>query len=67
MTTTNDRPSGGAEVAELFTVEQLTEISQNQDPVANDLAGDHAALVSEMIKGGIVTKNQITAFLANVC
>ena len=57
----------GADAAELFTVEQLTEISQNQDPVANDLAGDVAALVPEMKKGGITTKNQITAFLANVC
>jgi predicted chitinase len=58
---------GGADTAELFTIEQLTEISQNQDPVANDLAGDVAALIPEMKKGGIVTKNQITAFLANVC
>ena len=38
----------GANAAELFTVEQLTEISQNRDPVANDLAGDVAALIPEM-------------------
>ena len=62
-----DGLGGGAEAAELFTVEQLTEISQNRDPVANDLAGDVAALIPEMRKGGIVTKNRITAFLANVC
>jgi hypothetical protein len=28
-----------ANVAELFTVEQITEISRNQDPVANDRPG----------------------------
>ena len=67
MTTTRDGPGGGVGAAELFTVEQLAEISQNQDPVANDLAGDRVALVPEMIKGGIATKNQITAFLANIC
>ena len=67
MTTTGDGPGRGGDAAELFTVEQLAEISQNQDPIANDLAGDRAALVPEMIKGGIVTKNQITAFLANIC
>ena len=58
---------GGANAAELFTIEQLTEVSQNQDPVANDLAGDVAALIPERKKGGIVTKNQITTFLANIC
>ena len=52
-----DGLGGGAEAAELFTVEQLTEISQNRDPVATDLAGDVAALIPEMRKGGIVTKN----------
>ncbi len=62
-----DGLGGGAEAAELFTVEQLTEISQNRDPVANDLAGYVAALIPKMRKGGIVTKNRITAFLANVC
>lgn len=66
MTTTKDGPGGGAGAAELFTLEQLTQISLNQNPVLNDLAGDLAALVPEMKKGGIVTKNQITAFLANV-
>ena len=66
-TTTRDGSGGGAGAAELFTVDQLVEISQNPDPVANDLAGDRAALVPEMKKGGIVTKNQITAFLANIC
>ena len=64
---TNDGRGGGADAAELFTVDQLAEISQNPDPVAYDLAGDRAALVPEMKKGGIVTKNQISAFLANVC
>jgi len=39
------RSRRGAGAAELFTVEQLTEISQNRDPVANDLAGDVAALI----------------------
>ncbi len=58
---------GGVDAAELFTVDQLAEISQNPDPVAYDLAGDREALVLEMKKGGIVTKNQIAAFLANVC
>ena len=62
-----DGLGGGTEAAELFTVEQLTEMSQNRDPVANDLAGDVAALIPKMRKGGIVTKNRITAFLANVC
>ncbi len=65
--TTRDGPDGGDDAAELVTVDQLAEISQNPDPVAHDLAGDLAALVPEMKKGGIVTKNQITAFLANVC
>jgi predicted chitinase len=64
--TTTDGPGGVADAAELFTVDQLAQISQNQDPVAFDLAGDRAALVPEMIKGGIVTKNQIAAFLANI-
>jgi hypothetical protein len=58
VTTIGDGPGGGGDAAELFTVDQLAEISQNQDPVANDLAGDRAALFPEMIKGGIVTKNQ---------
>ena len=68
-----DRPAqeaasnGGAGAAELFTVDQLAEISRNPDPDAFDLAGDRAALIPEMKKGGIVTKNQIAAFLANVC
>jgi predicted chitinase len=60
-------PGGEANAAELFTVDQLAEISQNPDPVAYDLAGDRVALVPEMKRGGIVTKSQITAFLANVC
>ena len=67
MTTKTGSLGGGVDAAELFTIDQLAEISQNQDPVANDLAGDRAALVPEMKKGGIVTKNQITAFLANIC
>ncbi len=65
--TTKRDPAGGAGAAELFTVDQLAKISQNPDPVYYDLAGDRAALIPEMKKGGIVTKNQITAFLANVC
>jgi len=60
-------PGGGASAEELFTVDQLAEISQNPDPLGYDLAGDRAALVPEMKKGGIVTKNQIAAFLANIC
>ena len=69
MTTTTTRygSGGGAGQAELFTLDQLVEISQNPDPVANDLAGDRAALIPEMIKGGITTKNQVAAFLANIC
>ncbi|MCA1717137.1 MAG: hypothetical protein LC781_09950 [Actinobacteria bacterium] len=67
MSTITGSLGGGAVAAELFTVDQLAEISQNPDPVSNDLAGDRAALVPEMKKGGIVTKNQITAFLANIC
>jgi predicted chitinase len=67
VTTTRDGSIVGSDKAELFTVDQLTEISQNLDPVANDLAGDQAALIPEMKNGGIITKNQITAFLANVC
>jgi predicted chitinase len=55
-----------ADAGDLFTVEQLAKISQNPDPVYYDLAGDRAALVPEMKKAGIVTRNQITAFLANV-
>ncbi len=66
MTTTNG-PAGGAGGAELFAVDQLAQISENPDPDGYDLAGDRAALVPEMKKGGIVTKNQIAAFLANVC
>jgi LysM domain len=60
-------PDGGADAAELFTVDQLAEISRNPDPVAFDLAVDQASLIPEMKKGGIVTRNQIAAFLANVC
>ena len=72
MPMTTDGPGGGeADAVELFTVDhtvdQLAEISQNPDPVFYDLAGDRAALVPEMKKGGIVSKNQTTAFLANVC
>jgi predicted chitinase len=62
----NYRPDRSAEATELFTVDQLAEISQNPDPIAYDLAGDRAALVPEMKRGGIVTKNQIAAFLANI-
>jgi predicted chitinase len=64
---TTDGLGGGADAAELFTVDQLAELSQNPDPVRYDLAGDQAALVPEMKKGGIVTKNQMIAFLANIC
>ena len=60
-------PDGSADADELFTEDQLVEISRNPDPEAFDLAGDRAALVLEMKKGGIVTRNQIAAFLANVC
>lgn len=67
MATTPDGPGGGVDAAELFTEDQLAQISQNPDPGRFDLAGDRAALVLEMKKGGIVTKNQITAFLANIC
>jgi predicted chitinase len=63
---TDGRPRRAAETTELFTVDQLAEISQNPDAITFDLAGDRAALVPEMKRGGIVTKNQITAFLANV-
>ncbi len=54
------KPGGGAGAAELFTVNQLAKMLQNPDAVFCDLAGDRAALISEMKKGGIVTKNQIT-------
>ena len=64
---TTDGPGGGADAAELFTVDRPAEISQNPDPVSYDLARDRAALVPKIKKGGIVTKNQITAFLANIC
>jgi len=64
---TRDRSGAAGGGAELFTVDQLVKISRNPDPVLYDLAGDRAALVPEMKKGGIVTKNQIAAFLANVC
>jgi len=60
-------PGVGADEEELFTVDQLARISENPDPVGYDLAGDRAALVPAMKEGGIVTKNQITAFLANIC
>lgn len=62
----NDRPRRAPDATELFTVDQLAEISQNPDAITYDLAGDRAALVPEMKRGGIVTKNQITAFLANI-
>jgi predicted chitinase len=67
VTTTNDRSQRGAEAGELFTVDQLAEISQNPDPVAFELAGDLAALVPEMKKAGITTKLRVAAFLGNVC
>lgn len=57
----------GANAEGLFTVDQLAHISQNPDPEDYDLAGDRVALVPAMKQGGIVTKNQIAAFLANVC
>jgi hypothetical protein len=53
---TTDGPRGGADAAELFTVDQLAEISQNPDPVSYDLARDRAGLVPEMKKDGIVTR-----------
>jgi predicted chitinase len=54
------------DAAELFSVSQLAKISQNPDPDFYDLAGNRAALVPEMKKAGIVSKNQIAAFLANI-
>ena len=50
MTTTTTRhgSGGGVGEAELFTLDQLIQISQNPDPVASDLAGDRAARVPEM-------------------
>jgi len=66
MATTNDGCGGRDDATELFTVDQLVEISQNRDPAAYDLAGHQAALVPGMSRSGIDTKNQITAFLANV-
>ena len=65
VTTSHDL-ARGAGAAELFTVSQLAKISQNPDPDFYDLAGDRAALVPEMKKAGIVTRNQIIAFLANI-
>ena len=67
MQKTKDRPGVAVGEAELFTLDQLVKISQNPDPVLYDLAGDREALIPEMKKGGIVTKNQIAAFLANIC
>jgi predicted chitinase len=64
--TTKDGSAEKTGAAKLFTVDQLTKISLNPDPVYYDLAGDRRALIPEMKKGGIVTKNQIAAFLANV-
>ncbi len=66
MSSTLERPRRGADDTELFSVDQLAEISQNPDPITYDLAGDRVVLVSEMKRAGIVTRNQITAFLANV-
>lgn len=64
--TTKPELAAGAGAAELFTVGQLAKISQNPDPDFYDLAGDRAALIPEMKKGGIVSKKQIAAFLANI-
>jgi putative chitinase len=50
---------------DLITLQQLAEISQNQNPEAYDLAGDIKALVPAMKAAQIVTKPRIAAFLAN--
>src|SRR5215207_2362426 len=49
-----------------LTVKQLAAISQNPDPVTYDLKGDVEALLPEMVKAGITTKQRAAAFLANV-
>jgi putative chitinase len=51
---------------DLITLQQLAEISQNQNPEAYDLAGDIKALVPAMKAAQIVTKPRIAAFIANV-
>jgi predicted chitinase len=66
MDTTKKGAAAGTDEKDLFTVDQLAKISQNPDPVYYDLAGDRAALIPEMKKAGIVTRNQIMAFLANI-
>jgi predicted chitinase len=51
----------------MLTVKQLTQISENVDPVYYGLRGDLEALVPEMRKVGITTRRRVAAFLGNVC